>query len=238
MIASLSKTFTLYMAPLITLTAILLSLFAFLAPTIMLQDRVALLIVTPSLSLLNPANSSTTVDGPSVFLGALGSCSRSHNAAPVNCTSPSLSPLYNLSVLPTNGANLSLSAPTAMAPVSIAIAIGLSILFFFSFTLISFHESMPPKVSAFFAKPQVQQTSTWTGFFGFFIGITAFLVLRMWFGKAVEDFNAGIQAQGSSGAQLAATTGNAFTMIWVAYAFYAVPLVISMVKHNVKVAPK
>jgi len=152
--------------------------------------------------------------------------------------SPSLSPLYNLSVLPSSGANLALSAPAPMTPVAIAIALGLTILFFLSFTLISFHDSMHPKVSAFFARPRVQQVSTWIGFFGFFVGITAFLVLRMWFGKAVDDFNASIEAQGSSAAQLAASTGNAFTMIWVAYAFYGVPLVISMAKHNVKVAPK
>jgi len=33
----------------------------------------------------------------------------------------------------------------------------------------------------------------------------------MWFGKAVDDFNATIEAQGESGPQLAASTGNAFT---------------------------
>ena len=71
MIAGLSKAVTLYLAPLLSLTAILLSLFAFLAPTLLLHDRVALLTVTPSVSLTQPG-SSQSVDGPSVFLGVLG----------------------------------------------------------------------------------------------------------------------------------------------------------------------
>jgi hypothetical protein len=42
-------------------------------------------------------------------------------------------------------------------------------------------------------------------------GLMAFLVLRMWLGKAVEDFNASIQTIDSFGPQLAANIGNAFT---------------------------
>ena len=70
MIAGLSKAVTLYLAH-FSLTAILLSLFAFLAPTLLLHDRVALLTVTPSVSLTQPG-SSQDVDGPSIFLGLLG----------------------------------------------------------------------------------------------------------------------------------------------------------------------
>jgi hypothetical protein len=43
------------------------------------------------------------------------------------------------------------------------------------------------------------------------IGITSFLVIRMWFGKAVQDFNANIAAQGQNGPKLIANLGNAFT---------------------------
>jgi len=70
MISALSKSATLYLAPLLALTALLLSLFSFLAPVVLLHDRVALLTVTPSTSL--SSNQTTNVDGPSVFLGALG----------------------------------------------------------------------------------------------------------------------------------------------------------------------
>lgn len=83
--------------------------------------------------------------------------------------------------------------------------------------------------------------------------MSSFLILRMWFGKAVQDFNLMIAAQGSEGPKLIADTGNAFTsaysnihhllfctilmntftVIWVAYAFSAVPIIISLTKLNV-----
>lgn len=73
----------------------------------------------------------------------------------------------------------------------------------------------------------------------------------MWFGKAVQDFNNSIAAQGAQGPNLIAGLGNAFTsefnnitrdssfltsliVVWVAYAFYAVPIIISLAKLNVK----
>lgn len=73
MISALSKSATTYLAPLLALTAVLLSLFAFLAPVVMLHDRVALLTVTPSNALFS--TQTTNVDGPSIFLGALGNAS-------------------------------------------------------------------------------------------------------------------------------------------------------------------
>ena len=77
MIAGLSKAVILYLAPVLTLTAILLSVFAFLSPAVMLHDRVSLLTVTPSTSLIQ-AGSSHDVDGPSIFLGVLGTISPPH----------------------------------------------------------------------------------------------------------------------------------------------------------------
>lgn len=73
MIAGLSKAINQYLAPLLSLTSLLLILFAFLAPVVMLETKVALLTVGPSTSLTQPG-SSGTVDGPSVFLGPLGEC--------------------------------------------------------------------------------------------------------------------------------------------------------------------
>jgi hypothetical protein len=231
MIAGLSKAVTLYLSPVLCLTAVLLSLFAFLAPAAMLHDQVALLTVTPSLQLVQ-AGPQKDIDGPSVFLGALGSCGRSSNAAPINCTVPTVSPVYDLSVLANNAPKLLLSAPAKGTPVFLAIALTLSGIFFFTFTLITFRHKLG-KLQATLDKPLVQRVSAWMGFFGFLIGITASLVIRMWFGKAVEDFNNSIISQGQQGAKLVASTGNAFTMVWVAYAFYAVPLIISLSKLNV-----
>jgi hypothetical protein len=80
------------------------------------------------------------------------------------------------------------------------------------------------------------------------IGLTSFLIIRMWFGKAVSDFNTTIEVQGMQGPKLIAATGNAFTsespipvklsssidaflpVAWVAYAFY---VIISLAKLNV-----
>jgi len=107
------------------------------------------------------------------------------------------------------------------------------IIFFITFTLISFRHKMGPKLSVALDKPMVQRLSAWVGFIGFLIGITAFLIIRMWFGKAVQDFNASIAAQGKNSPQLIANLGNAFTMAWVAYAFYAVPIIASLAKLNV-----
>ncbi|KAF8237821.1 hypothetical protein L208DRAFT_1450548 [Tricholoma matsutake] len=228
MIAGLSKAIILYLAPLLTLTAILLSIFAFLSPVVMLHDRVALLTVTP---LIQPGSS---VDGPSIFLGVLGSCSRVNNAAPVICTRPAISSVYDLSVLPDNASHLVLSAPTASAAAFIAVALAFSTLFFITFTLISFREKMGERLSNALNRPFLQSLSAWIGFFGFLIGLTSFLILRMWFGKAIQDFNSNIAMLGGQGPKLVAQTGNAFTMIWVAYAFYTVPIIISLAKLNVK----
>lgn len=71
MLNQLSNAVALYLAPVLSLTAVLLALFSYLSPAVMLQTRVALLVVKPSLLLLpNPSKDQT--DGPSVFLGALG----------------------------------------------------------------------------------------------------------------------------------------------------------------------
>jgi len=71
MITGFSKAIILYLAPLLYLTALLLSLFAFLAPAALLHQEVALVTITPSLILTQPGVSKP-VDGPSVFLGPLG----------------------------------------------------------------------------------------------------------------------------------------------------------------------
>lgn len=113
MIAGLSKAINQYLAPLLSLTSLLLILFTFLSPVVMLETKVALLTVAPSTSLTQPGTSST-VDGPSIFLGPLGkffiflrrcicdaeeisltgSCERKNNEAAVNCTAPMINPTY------------------------------------------------------------------------------------------------------------------------------------------------
>jgi len=239
MISGLSKAITLYLAPLLALTAILLTLFAYLAPTFLLHDRVALVTVVPSTALTQiNSNSSQGLDGPSMFLGVLGSCSKASNSANLSCTAPSVTPQYDFSVLPGDAPEFLLSAPDATSPIFIAIAISFSILFFFSFTMISFRHKMNPKLAGILDKPMLQRLSAWVGIFGFMVGQTAFLIIRIWFGKAVQDFNASIIAQGQLGPKLIASTGNAFTLVWLAYAFYAIPVIISLTKLNVTATKK
>ena len=79
----------------------------------------------------------------------------------------------------------------------------------------------------------------------------------MWFGKAVEDFNAAISEGGKNSPQLVAATSNGFVseysllpsqlntksncifvVVYVAYAFYAVPLVCSLAKLHVMATAK
>lgn len=43
------------------------------------------------------------------------------------------------------------------------------------------------------------------------LGLTSFLVIRMWFGKAVEDFNQAIIEGGNNAPQLIAQLSNGFT---------------------------
>lgn len=99
-------------------------------------------------------------------------------------------------------------------------------------------------------KPGVHRATAWIGLLGFMIGFTSFLVIRMWFGKAVEDFNDAILTGGKDSPALVAATSNGFvseyvcfrhmylplmsmSVIYVAYAFYAVPLVCSLAKLHV-----
>ncbi|KAI0651819.1 hypothetical protein C8Q79DRAFT_935017 [Trametes meyenii] len=230
MIAGLSKAINLYLAPLLSLTSLILILFAYLAPTVLFPTQVALLTVSPSLE-LTEAHSSQGVDGPSVFLGALGSCERSNNGAPVTCTAPTVSPTYDLSVLPSNAPDL-LSAPTATTPAFIAVSLAFAVIFLLLFTMTSFRTKMG-KFGNLFDRPGMQRGTAWIGLLGFLIGLTSFLVIRMWFGKAVEDFNRDISKAGSDAPQLIAATSNGFIMVWVAYAFYGVPVICSLTKLHV-----
>ena len=93
MISGVSKYVTLYLSIILTLTALLLTFFAFLSPVLLLQDRVALLSVTPSTSLTQPG-STGSIDGPTVRMGVLGSCAKSNDAGSLTCTAPSLSPQF------------------------------------------------------------------------------------------------------------------------------------------------
>lgn len=79
-------------------------------------------------------------------------------------------------------------------------------------------------------KPLIQRLTAWMGFIGFFIGFTTHVIVRMWFDKTVNDFNGSL----SQNVKDVASIGNAFTMVWVANAFLAVPVTVSLAKLHVK----
>ena len=43
------------------------------------------------------------------------------------------------------------------------------------------------------------------------LGLASFLIIRMWFAKAIDDFNKNIVSGGKNAPELIATTGNGFT---------------------------
>ena len=64
---------------------------------------------------------------------------------------------------------------------------------------------------------------TWTP-----VGVFSFGVVRIRFGKAVDDFNESIPYL--SGPPLTAKLSGGFTMVWVGYALHSVPLVCALMK--------
>lgn len=213
------------------LTAVFLILFAYLSPAVMLHSQVALLSISPSTALTQPG-SSQSIDGPSMLLGPLGSCTRTSSSVGFTCSSPSLSPTYNTSVFPDDAPSAVVSAPPVASAAFIAVALVLTVIFFVTYTAISFRHLMG-NTGAVWDKPLVQRASAWVGIISFLLGLTSFLVVFMWFGKAAEDFNLSIRGQGMNGPQLFASTGNAFIMVWVGYAFFAIPVIVSLAKMHV-----
>jgi len=87
-------------------------------------------------------------------------------------------------------------------------------------------------------RPVIPRASAWLGLLGFMTGLTSFLIIRMWFGKAVEDFNNAIVKGGTDAPQLIAQISNGFTMVWVGYAFYAVPVICVLARLHVTAGGK
>lgn len=138
--------------------------------------------------------------------------------------------LTDTSVFSSNTPSADLAAPPTVAPVFVTISLVFTGIFFIMFTGISFRHLMG-KAGNVWEKPVVQQASAWIGISSFVVGgcnsylqpndvlcrqlysagLASFLILRMYFGKAADDFNLSISGQGTHGPQLIANTSNAFT---------------------------
>jgi hypothetical protein len=93
----------------------------------------------------------------------------------------------DLTVLDGNSRNL-LRAPSSAIPAFIAFSLALTVFFFILFTLISLRHKLG-KFGGRLESPLLQRVAAWIGVFGFLVGLSAFLILRLWFGKAIDDFN-------------------------------------------------
>ena len=120
---------------------------------------------------------------------------------PILCT--------DLSVLPSSTPSV-VNAPTTTTPAFIAVSLAFTIIFFLLFPLTSARSKLGAKLGAAMDKPGVHRATAWIGLLGFMIGFTSFLVIRMWFGKAVEDFNDAILQGGQDAPALVAATSNGF----------------------------
>ena len=120
----------------------------------------------------------------------------------------------DLSVLPSSAPSV-VNAPTTTTPAFIAVSLAFTIIFFFLFTLTSARSKLGEKLGAAMDKPGVHRATAWIGLLGFMIGFTSFLVIRMWFGKAVEDFNDAILKGGDGSPALVAATSNGFVSEYI-----------------------
>jgi len=208
--------------PALVFVAFILILLAFLAPTVLFHG---------SVSLLSVASTNLTQAGvePALFLGPLGSCSTPQANTKISlsdCTTVSLSPTYNTSVLQVPGSNSTaytiLSQPPATAPDFILLSIILTGLFCVGYIGQCIHHCKKTKIFAPFRDVYVASC----GVLSFLTGLIPFIVMRMWFEKMSTDYNAvnNVEMAGQNGPVLQAAIGNGFTMAWVAYACYLLPL--------------
>ncbi|KAH7100215.1 hypothetical protein BKA62DRAFT_743852 [Auriculariales sp. MPI-PUGE-AT-0066] len=235
---AVAKAVLLYVAPLLALTSFLLNLFVLLAPTMMFKDSVSLAQIHPAVIDLatKTAAKSKDIDGPSVLVGLLGSCARQTSDVAFWCTSPSFAATYNMTVIPSSIPTF-LTAPVAATPVFAIIALVIFAAFVPLFTLSALREKLPARMGATFSKQGMSNALAWAGVLSWLILTTVYLVMRMWLGRAVEDTNTQIFHLGKAAPQLQAEVSNGFTMIWVAQAFAAVPIVCALSKLHMASVP-
>lgn len=229
MIIDLSKVAT-ALAPVFAFVGILLSLLAFIAPDPVL--RISLLTITPSTSSAGvPSHSGNSSD---ILLGLLSSCIRSPGSTKLHCTSRALKPVYNLSPLPAGAPSFLVSPPTILIP-AFLVALVLSMVFLLSFTLATFgwpkystksdSEKKPDatkKIKESNSHRWMRHIVIWSGLCGLLIGLSFFLLAKLWFDKIAIDFNKGITTK--SGPIYTAQAGNGFTLAWLSYGAYLVPM--------------
>lgn len=74
MIDTIVKFVPLYLAPILALTSTFLTLFAYLAPDVMLHSQVSLVTISPGRLVTLLGDTKDSIDGPSIRVGMLGTC--------------------------------------------------------------------------------------------------------------------------------------------------------------------
>ncbi|KAG8907261.1 hypothetical protein FRB99_004955 [Tulasnella sp. 403] len=233
---SLSKFFTTYLSPLFTLICIGLVSFTYLGPAPLHQTGISLVNIIPGNAALAQANfirsdvllerrvpratavaliqraetvaKAQAVEGPTVRIGLLGSCTkRPGNDTPV-CTKPLLDPTYDVSALPQSTPFLPRPAQTSPYWILVSI-VGLFI--FFLMTAIQGSGRVP----LYAENPILNQFIGLVGLVGWLSGIVTVIVLRVTMANAIMRFNT---EAANTKQSLMAMFGNGFTLLWVAYA--------------------
>ncbi|KAJ7222124.1 hypothetical protein GGX14DRAFT_662677 [Mycena pura] len=185
----------------VSLTSTLILMLACISPAPVIHTGLALMTVGPPFNAPN---------GPSVFLGLLGSCSRPTNGAHVSCTKVTIAStvklVYDLedTKLPAQATDLLLDGPnTPTSIVLTLVLLPLSACFCLALIYLAFMKER---------KRGDLLSVTYFGVVNFIIGVVASLVLYIRVAEAVQIFNNGIHSAG-----LRASVGNSFIMFLVAF---------------------
>jgi len=81
-----------------------------------------------------------------------------------------------------------------------------------------------------FGSRGMQKWIVFLGVIGFITGLSTFIALRISLGTSVQRFNDAIQDPRYTGPHFVGHVANGFTMLWVAYGFYAVAVSITLYK--------
>ncbi|BGP21582.1 hypothetical protein JCM10295v2_000457 [Rhodotorula toruloides] len=231
------------LSPLMLLSAFLVSLLAFLAPTPILSDRVSLLSVEATKS--SPAKrwvddaagralaahsqrmverakvkreAATTTMPVTVDLGPLGACYTNSTTYSKSCMSPSFTPIF-FEMCTTIGLSSSvakaLPAQFPLTPTALFVSLALMASQFLT-VLVSAISMHATKKLAFLTKQQVKvrKAATVMGVISLVVGLAATGAMRVQLGKAASAINT------AGGAK--ASVGSGFLQLWAGYALLAV----------------
>ncbi|KAJ7107161.1 hypothetical protein C8R43DRAFT_1114276 [Mycena crocata] len=198
----------LFLALSATVVASIFNLLVLVDPVYLRAAQFAVLYVKPS----------NATDGPTLFMGLLGSCHRPNDTAQYNCTRLSFTPTYNTSLLPDNPARPLLSPPpsTAGAPLFFILSLVSSIFFVIAFLAMA---------KGWVKSPIIKILTCSTGIFACMFTVCGFLITSQWFNKTAIDFNL---INGADGL-LVAVTGEAFTMGWISIVLGALAVILSTI---------